>query len=101
MQTTSDLPMQMVLELPAAADMHVHLRQGALMRMVTPKLSEGGVGIAYVMVRDRTSLPTNLATRDVQRREEWSLTFQRCSPRLPSVFVDFQHCPASPTSTLH
>lgn len=37
------------LLLPAVADMHIHLRQGALMHMVTPKLVDAGVAIAYVM----------------------------------------------------
>jgi dihydroorotase len=38
------------LTLPYAADFHVHLRHGDMMRMVTPMLREGGVNVAYVMV---------------------------------------------------
>ncbi|KAI9596659.1 Dihydroorotase [Syncephalis fuscata] len=37
------------LTLPYAADFHVHLRQGDMMRLVTPMLREGGVNVAYVM----------------------------------------------------
>jgi dihydroorotase len=37
------------LELPFACDLHVHLRQGNLMKSVTPKLTEGGVQTAFVM----------------------------------------------------
>ncbi|KAH9898666.1 Dihydroorotase [Xylariomycetidae sp. FL2044] len=37
------------LELPPAADMHVHLRQGELMELVAPTLAQGGVDTAFVM----------------------------------------------------
>lgn len=36
------------IELPAAADMHVHLRQGELMNLVVPTLAKGGVDTAFV-----------------------------------------------------
>lgn len=39
------------ITIPSACDFHVHLRQGDMMRMVTPKVEEGGVSVAYVMVR--------------------------------------------------
>lgn len=38
------------LELPASADMHVHLRQGAMMELVLPQIRQGGVDTVYVMV---------------------------------------------------
>lgn len=38
------------LELPAAADMHVHLRQGEMMDVVVPTLEQGGVDTAFVYV---------------------------------------------------
>lgn len=38
------------LELPASADFHVHLRQGEMMKTVTPTISSGGVDTVYVMV---------------------------------------------------
>ncbi|KAI9320572.1 dihydroorotase, homodimeric type [Dichotomocladium elegans] len=37
------------ITLPSACDFHLHLRQGDMMRMVTPKVVEGGVSVAYVM----------------------------------------------------
>ncbi|KAF4965775.1 hypothetical protein FSARC_6446 [Fusarium sarcochroum] len=37
------------LELPAAADMHVHLRQGDLMDLVVPTVRQGGVDTVFVM----------------------------------------------------
>ncbi|KAL1923299.1 uncharacterized protein VTP21DRAFT_8279 [Calcarisporiella thermophila] len=41
--------MSAIITVPAAADFHVHLRQGDLMRLVTPQVAEGGVSLAYVM----------------------------------------------------
>lgn len=38
------------LELPAAADMHVHLRQGKMMELVVPQIRKGGVDTVFVMV---------------------------------------------------
>ncbi|KAI9711975.1 MAG: hypothetical protein M1820_001683 [Bogoriella megaspora] len=35
--------------LPAAADFHVHLRDGAMMELVVPTIRQGGVNIVYVM----------------------------------------------------
>lgn len=40
------------LELPASADMHVHLRQGAMMDLVAPQIRSGGADTAFVMVRN-------------------------------------------------
>lgn len=37
------------LELPAAADMHVHLRQGKMMELVVPQIRNGGVDTVFVM----------------------------------------------------
>ncbi|KAH8709385.1 putative dihydroorotase [Beauveria bassiana] len=37
------------IELPATADMHVHLRDGDMMELVTPTLTAGGVDTAFVM----------------------------------------------------
>jgi dihydroorotase-like cyclic amidohydrolase len=49
------------LELPASADMHVHLRQGAMMELIVRQIRQGGVDTVFVMVRteDRyLSVPT-------------------------------------------
>lgn len=39
-----------MLRLPYATDLHVHLREGAMMEMVTPKIVQGGVRSVFVMV---------------------------------------------------
>jgi hypothetical protein len=41
---------KMSIELPAAADFHVHLRDGKMMEAVVPTVRQGGVNLAYVMV---------------------------------------------------
>lgn len=38
------------LVLPPAADMHVHLRQDEMMKLVTPSIRTGGVDTVFVMV---------------------------------------------------
>lgn len=37
------------IDLGITADMHVHLRDGAMMEVVTPTVREGGISIAYIM----------------------------------------------------
>ncbi|CAK7897802.1 dihydroorotase [[Candida] anglica] len=37
------------IELGITADMHVHLRDGPMMELVTPTVREGGISIAYIM----------------------------------------------------
>lgn len=39
------------VELPAAFDAHVHLRDGEMSQLVTPTIRNGGVNQVYVMVR--------------------------------------------------
>ncbi len=36
------------IELPPAADMHVHMRHGDMMKLVAPTLLQGGVDTAFV-----------------------------------------------------
>lgn len=53
--------------LPAPFDAHVHLRQGNLMRLVTPHVEQGGIRMAFVMVRPSLLLllpPTFLPEAD-------------------------------------
>ena len=38
------------VKLPASADFHVHLRDGAIMEAVVPTIRQGGVDMVYVMV---------------------------------------------------
>ncbi|ORZ22985.1 dihydroorotase, homodimeric type [Absidia repens] len=37
------------ISIPSACDFHLHLRQGEMMKMVTPQVASGGVSLAYIM----------------------------------------------------
>lgn len=54
MTTERDAPIDLatteLLELPAAFDAHVHLRDGDMARLVAPTVRKGGVNACYVMV---------------------------------------------------
>lgn len=53
------MPLFDQLELPASADLHVHLRDGEVMEAVTPTIRNGAVDTVYVMVIFKTLLPVN------------------------------------------
>ncbi|KAJ1967730.1 dihydroorotase [Dispira parvispora] len=66
------------LVLPYAADMHVHLRQGDLMRMVTKLVRPGGVDTVYVMPNLQPPITTTeqaLAYRDQLQALEPNVTY--------------------------
>lgn len=89
-QTTSTIlsvtiPMSVTtLSLPYADDFHTHLRQGALMRAVTPLLNGSGVATAYVMVRDIRTYTVSVGS--------WGL--KDCDPAQPKTASDYHR--ASP-----
>ena len=56
------------LELPASADFHVHLRDGAMMKAVTPTIRKGGVDVAYVMPNLVPPLTTGSAVLAYKQR---------------------------------
>lgn len=58
------------LELPAAADMHVHLRDGAMTELVVPTIRKGGVNMVYVMPNLVPPITTVRHALDYQRRLE-------------------------------
>ncbi|GME36630.1 Homodimeric type [Neofusicoccum parvum] len=76
------------LELPAAADMHVHLRDGAMMETVTPTIRQGGVNTVYVMpnlVPPITTVPAALAYRARLQAIEPNVTFLMSLYLHPSI----------------
>ena len=44
------------IEVPAAFDAHVHLRDGEMSQLVTPTIRKGGVNQVYVMVSEHCPL---------------------------------------------
>ncbi|KUJ15595.1 Dihydroorotase [Mollisia scopiformis] len=63
------------LELPASADFHVHLRDGAMMETVVPSIRRGGVNTVYVMpnlIPPLTSASDALAYKDRLQKQDSS-----------------------------
>lgn len=63
------------IDLGITADMHVHLRDGAMMELVTPTVREGGFSIAYIM----PNLVPPITTID--RVVEYKKNLQKLSPK--------------------
>lgn len=64
--------------LPAAADFHVHLRDGAMAEAVTPTIRQGGVEVVYVMpnlVPPVTTVAAALAYKERLEKVDSSITY--------------------------
>ncbi|KAI1430492.1 Dihydroorotase [Xylaria sp. CBS 124048] len=56
------------LELPPAADMHVHLRQGQVMELVVPSIRRGGVDTVFVMPNLQPPITSVVAALEYKSR---------------------------------
>ena len=56
------------MQTPFFDDFHVHLRQGAMMKLVTPLLSQGGCRLAYVMVKSCLVMLSSLSNTNSQSK---------------------------------
>jgi dihydroorotase len=56
------------LELPASADFHVHLRDGAMMETVVPTIRQGGVDVVFVMPNLTPPITTVAHALDYKKR---------------------------------
>lgn len=63
------------IDLGITADMHVHLRDGKMMELITPTVREGGVSIAYVM----PNLVPPVTT--LERVIEYKQSLQKLAPK--------------------
>lgn len=63
------------IELGITADMHVHLRDGKMMELITPTVREGGVSVAYIM----PNLQPPITTLD--RVVEYKKQLEELSPK--------------------
>ena len=63
------------IDLDLTCDMHVHVREGAMCELVTPKIRDGGVSIAYIM----PNLQPPITTLD--RVIEYKKTLQKLAPK--------------------
>lgn len=97
------------ITIPTAADMHIHLRQGALMNMVTPAVAQGGVSICYVMVNGATLLhgkkgkghhtsEEETSTSGIKSGAGWTMCGMLYSHFLSHIFFSYHFF--SPTSNL-
>ena len=91
------------IELPATADFHVHLRDGAMMETVTPTIPLGGVDIVYVMPNLIPPITTIEAAKSYKAR------LQALSPDTTFLMSLYLHPTLTPalitdlatTSTIH
>lgn len=71
------------LELPPTADMHVHLRDGPMMELITPQIRRGGVDTVFVMVSRSKNGPLKLSYQPLtcQYSQTWYLRLHQLRRR--------------------
>ncbi|GAA6004414.1 hypothetical protein JCM10207_000716 [Rhodosporidiobolus poonsookiae] len=82
---------QNTITIPSPFDAHVHLRQGNLMRLVTPHVEQGGIKMAFVM--PNLVPPLTLPSQTIAYAKE----LQSLAPNLhilPSLYLSGQLTPA-------
>lgn len=62
------------IDLGITADMHVHLRDGKMMELITPTVKEGGVSVAYIMPNLSPPITT------IDRVIEYKQNLEKLSP---------------------
>lgn len=62
------------IELGITADMHVHLREGKMMELITPTVRDGGISVAYIMPNLQPPITT------IERVVEYKEKLQKLSP---------------------
>lgn len=82
------------LELPAAADMHVHLRDNDMMDLVTPTIRRGGVNTVYVMPNLVPPITTVQHALDYQER------LQALEPNVTFLMSLYLHRNISPETVI-
>ncbi|PHH90037.1 hypothetical protein CDD83_4663 [Cordyceps sp. RAO-2017] len=78
------------LELPASADMHVHLRQGEMMDLVVPLIRQGGVDTVFVMPNLQPPITT------VAQALEYRDRLQSLEPNVQYLMSLFLHPSVTP-----
>lgn len=73
------------IDLGVTADMHVHLRDGKMMELITPTVREGGVSVAYIM----PNLVPPITTLD--RVKEYKQKLQALAPKT-TFLMSFYLC---------
>ncbi|KAH7031286.1 uncharacterized protein B0I36DRAFT_121016 [Microdochium trichocladiopsis] len=78
------------LELPAAGDFHVHLRQGEVMELVTPHIRKGGVDTVFVMPNLQPPITT------VAQAVEYRSKLQAIEPNVNYLMSLYLHSSITP-----
>ncbi|KAI9764288.1 MAG: hypothetical protein M1840_008579 [Geoglossum simile] len=81
------------LELPASADMHVHLRQDAMMELVVPQIRQGGVDTVFVMPNLEPPITT------VAQALEYRSHLQSIEPNVQYLMSLYLHISVTTNST--
>ncbi|KAI6780244.1 dihydroorotase-like protein [Emericellopsis cladophorae] len=76
--------------LPPTADMHVHLRQGEMMKLVTPSIRRGGVDTVFVMPNLQPPI------RTVERALEYKSDLQSIEPDVTYLMSLYFHAELTP-----
>lgn len=82
------------IELGITADMHVHLRDGKMMQLITPTVREGGVSVAYVM----PNLVPPITT--IERVVEYKKKLEQLSPKT-TFLMSFYLCKDLTADLIH
>ncbi|KAF8847543.1 Dihydroorotase [Acephala macrosclerotiorum] len=78
------------LELPASADMHVHLRQDQVMELVVPQIRKGGVDTVFVMPNLQPPITSVASALEYQSR------LQYIEPRVHYLMSLYLHPSVTP-----
>ncbi|KAJ9142353.1 Dihydroorotase [Pleurostoma richardsiae] len=78
------------LELPPAADMHVHLRQDKVMELVVPEIRKGGVDTVFVMPNLQPPITT------VAQALEYKSRLQSLDPKVQYLMSLYLHPSVTP-----
>ncbi|KAH8177021.1 amidohydrolase domain-containing protein [Sarocladium implicatum] len=80
------------IELPPTADMHVHLRQGEMMNLVTPTIRNGGVDTVFVMPNLTPPITT------VKAALEYKSQLQALEPKINYLMSLYLHSSITPAT---
>lgn len=75
----------MSLPLGITADMHIHLRQGAMAEIVAPTVREGGISVAYIMPNLTPPITS------IEQVTEYKRELERLAPKT-NFFMTFYLC---------
>ncbi|KAI9733996.1 MAG: hypothetical protein M1834_002653 [Cirrosporium novae-zelandiae] len=82
------------VKLPASADFHVHLRDGAMMDLVVPTIRNGGVNTVYVMPNLLPPITT------VDQAQQYQKRLQALDPKVTYLMSLYLHSSITPSEII-